>query len=201
MSDRAGPEQGCLLIADISGYTAFLTGSELEHAQGISDELIGSILRSIKPHFEVAKLEGDAVFAHAPAGVLPPGQTLLDVIETTYFDFVGTRLQIERNTSCPSQACSNISSLDLKFVAHHGEYVRSRLREREELVGRDVVLVHRLLKNSIVETAGIAAYAFVTECCLDELGTKEAAEGAEHTETYEHFGPVSGRVLDLREAL
>ena len=32
-------QQGFLLIADITGYTMFLTKSELEHAQGILDLL------------------------------------------------------------------------------------------------------------------------------------------------------------------
>jgi hypothetical protein len=30
-------QQGFLLISDITGYTTFLTKSELEHAQGILD--------------------------------------------------------------------------------------------------------------------------------------------------------------------
>jgi len=37
-------QQGFLLIADITGYTTFLTKSELEHAQGILDSLLKSVL-------------------------------------------------------------------------------------------------------------------------------------------------------------
>ena len=152
MSDHDGTESGSLLIADISGHTEFLTGSELEHAQGIIDELIGSILTSIQPAFELANLEGDAVFTCAPATTLPPFPTTLDVIDSAYAAFIGTREHIQRNTNCPCQACSNIAALDLKFVAHFGSYVRSRHGAREELTGPDVVLVPRLLKNSIIET-------------------------------------------------
>ncbi len=165
MSDHDGTESGSLLIADSSGYTEFLTGSELAHAQGIIDGLIGSILTSIQPAFELANLEGDAVFACAPATTLPPGPTTLDVIDSAYAAFIGTREHIQRNTNCPCQACSNIAALDLKFVAHFGSYVRSRHGAREELTGPDVVLVHRLLKNSIIETTQTEAYAFVTDTC------------------------------------
>ena len=152
MSDHDGTESGSLLIADISGHTEFLTGSELEHTQGIIDGLIGSILTSIQPAFELANLEGDAVFTCAPATTLPPFPTTLDVIDSAYAAFIGTREHIQRNTNCPCQACSNIAALDLKFVAHFGSYVRSRHGAREELTGPDVVLVPRLLKNSIIET-------------------------------------------------
>ena len=68
MSSDNDPQQGCLVIADISGYTAFLAGSELQHAQGIPDELLGDILKTLAPPFETANLEGDAVFCYAPAG-------------------------------------------------------------------------------------------------------------------------------------
>ena len=68
MSSDNDPQQGCLVIADISGYTAFLAGSELQHAQGILDELLGDILKTLAPPFETANLEGDAVFCYAPAG-------------------------------------------------------------------------------------------------------------------------------------
>ena len=35
-------ERTCLLIADISGYTSYLAGVELDHAQDILADLFGS---------------------------------------------------------------------------------------------------------------------------------------------------------------
>ena len=40
--DDQQAKQGYLLLADISGYTAFLTGTELEHAHAIVRELTKS---------------------------------------------------------------------------------------------------------------------------------------------------------------
>jgi hypothetical protein len=59
---------------------------------------------------------------------------------------------MERNTSCPCQACRKIPDLGLKFVAHFGAYATSKIGDRRELTDRDVILVHRLLKSSIIET-------------------------------------------------
>ena len=38
------PESACLLIADISGYTRYLAGSELDHAQDILADLMTTVV-------------------------------------------------------------------------------------------------------------------------------------------------------------
>jgi hypothetical protein len=57
--------EGHLFMADLTGYTAYLTGSELEHAGPILSALLGSIIGEIASPLEIANLEGDAVFFHA----------------------------------------------------------------------------------------------------------------------------------------
>jgi uncharacterized protein DUF2652 len=52
-----------------------------------------------------------------------------------------------------------MQTLDVKFVCHHGEFIKHRMGGREELVGRDVILVHHLLKNVVNERLGGRAYA------------------------------------------
>ena len=54
-----GTREGYLLLADISGYTAFLTGTELEHAQAIIHELTTLIRDRLAPPMRFVKLEGD----------------------------------------------------------------------------------------------------------------------------------------------
>src|SRR5437870_2471513 len=85
-------EQGFLLIADISGYTMFLTSSELEHAQGILDALLKSVLAEVKAPLTLSNLQGDAVLAHLPAAKLPQAQYPhpLDAIERVYCSFSDT---------------------------------------------------------------------------------------------------------------
>ena len=45
------------------------------------------------------------------------------------------------------EACAAMGDLDFKFVAHHGEMVKQKMGGREELAGRDVIVVHRLLEE------------------------------------------------------
>ena len=71
---------GFFIIADISGYTSFLTETELEHAQGIIEEIIRLLLDHIQPPLKIVQLEGDAVFYYVPEEMLPEPERLLEHI-------------------------------------------------------------------------------------------------------------------------
>src|SRR6266700_3549231 len=64
---RDGPmlpksELACFLIADISGYTSYLAGVELDHAQDIIADLMDTVVKCLRSPFRVVKFEGDAAF-------------------------------------------------------------------------------------------------------------------------------------------
>ena len=86
------------LIADISGYTGYLAGVELDHAQDILADLIGSVVSASGPNFALAKLEGDAAFTYCP-GETVDGTMLLDTIERCYFGFRRRRRDVRQATS------------------------------------------------------------------------------------------------------
>lgn len=188
--------QGYLLLADISGYTAFLTGTELEHAHAIVRELTALIRERLTPPMRFVKLEGDAVFCYAGAGAFQDGERFVELIEACYFDFTSRLFDMKRETTCRCDACATIGSLDLKFLAHHGGFVVECDAGGEDLSGPDVILVHRLLKNTISNGHGPQAYVFFTDACLQRLPPSLDLPG--HAETYEPFGEVSGGVHDLK---
>ena len=197
MDPMLQPEPVCLLIADISGYTAYLAGVELDHSQDILADLIGTVVTALRPTFRLAKLEGDAAFVFAPAANLD-GSLLLDTIERCYFGFRRRRRDVRQATSCTCNACVRIPNLNLKFVIHHGLALRHRIAGREELLGQDVIIVHRLLKNEVVERLGISAYALLTQATVDAVAIEPAALGMQPlAETYEHIGEVRIWALDL----
>ena len=59
----AETQHGFLVLADISGFTAFVTATELEHGPPIIAELLEEVMRRISPPLDVENVEGDAVFA------------------------------------------------------------------------------------------------------------------------------------------
>ncbi len=191
-----GVVEGYLLLADISGYTEFLTGTELEHSHAIVTELTRLIRSVLNPPMQFVKLEGDAVFCFAPREAFPNGELLLELVESCYFDFSSRLLNMVRSTTCPCDACREIGSLDLKFVAHFGTFIVDRDEDgRVDLAGPDVILVHRLLKNTVIESGGPSSYGFFTDPCA-KCGSARLPLPA-HTESYDHFGEVVGVVQDL----
>jgi hypothetical protein len=189
------PRRGYLLLADISGYTSFLVSTELEHADAIVHELTGLIRKRLSPPMRFLQFEGDAVFCCADEAVFTNGERLVELIESCYFDFSNRLLDMQRETTCRCAACASISSLDLKFVAHFGTYVRSVEGDQESVAGPDVILAHRLLKNRVGDGGGPKAYAFLTDPCLQRMPT--SLDLPSHSESYESFSRTTGGVQDL----
>jgi uncharacterized protein YndB with AHSA1/START domain len=195
------PEPACLVIADISGYTSYIAGTELDHSQDILADLISTVVGALRPMFQLAKLEGDAAFVYTLAETID-GSTLQDATEGCYFAFRRRLRDIRQASTCECNACLLIPSLDLKVVAHHGQVVRQRIMGRDELAGADVIVAHRLLKNTIEEALGIAAYAFYSAELVAAMGLVDPASAGlrEHGESYEHLGEIRGWVRDLEAA-
>ena len=191
-------QHGYIVLADISGYTAYVAGTELEHSHEILTELLGLILKQLTPTLTLSKLEGDAVFAYAPESKFTHGEALLDLIESTYVAFRDRQVSMHHRTTCTCDACRAIPTLDLKFFTHHGDYIIQQISDRQELVGTDVNLAHRLMKNHIAESTGWKGYTLYTQRLLEKVGIP--FEGMHpQIESYEHLGEVQTYSINLRE--
>ncbi len=193
-------KKGYFILTDISGYTEFLTKSELDHAQDALQNLFDVQLAHIKHPFVISGFRGDAIFMYVPETNVCAPQTLLESLENLYFVFADTLRQMIVNTTCTCRACKNMKNLDLKMVVHYGEYAIQKLGDREELLGADVIVPHRMLKNHVGEQTGVACYALFSEAAARALNLSELAYPlVPYSETYEHIGEVKMQVLDLRK--
>jgi hypothetical protein len=105
------------------------------------------------------------------------------------------------NTTCPCNACKNMHLLDLKAAVHYGEYLIQKFGDKEELLGADVIVPHRMLKNSVIEKTGVKAYAIFSEAAAAKLDLSTLCQPLiPLTETYEHLGEVRIYVHNLRTA-
>ena len=187
----------CFLIADISGYTAYLAGVELDHANDILSDLLGVIVDALRPAFQLSRIEGDAAFMFATVAEID-GSMLLDTIESCYFRFRRRRRDVRQATSCECNACVRIPDLDLKFVAHHGPAILQTIADRQELLGFDAIIVHRLTKNGVVQQLGMDAYSLFSQKCIDASDIEPSELGMlPHVESYEGVGDVPAWALDL----
>jgi hypothetical protein len=193
-------QRGYLVLADISGYTHYLAGVELDHAHEILSDLLETIVSGLKSLLTISKLEGDAVFAYVPEAQVGRGETLLELVEATYLAFRDRLEGIRRRTTCTCNACRALPSLDLKFITHHGDFMRQNISGIGELVGSDVNLTHRLLKNHVADATGWRAYALFTAPVLEHLVMScDPRDLHYQAETYEHLGEVATYSLNLHK--
>ena len=215
MRPMAGPvgsgssARGTLALADISGYTSFLQGvSDAHHAliveaaeppaaYALVSSLLDAILSGLVPPFRLVKVEGDAVFVVASDDEWTMrGSEVLDCIRACHVRFGERLAEASETWSCTCRACARIRDLDLKFVVHHGEYVSQHVLGQTELLGTDVNVVHRLLKNHVPDLIGARPYALLSDRALAALRIP-ADDLLPIVETYEHLPPIPARVLPL----
>ncbi|MBI1847504.1 MAG: DUF2652 domain-containing protein [Candidatus Rokubacteria bacterium] len=190
-------EDGVLVLADISGFTEFVTTTELEHGPQIIAALLEAVMRRLAPPLEIQEVEGDAVFAVGSDGMVVPPARLLDVLDGAFAAFKRCQREMEADDSCSCGACRSVARLDLKIVAHHGRFLRHLVGGRGQLAGVDVILAHRLLKNGLADRR---AYLLLTEAAVGWLGLDPArADLTAHVERYEHLGDVRCFVRNLPE--
>jgi len=190
--------QALLVIADIGGYTRFMRVHRfnLAHAQYLIGRLLEATIDGAGGRWKLAKLEGDAAFFYAklPSDGALDGARLRDQLVTIRRAFVDRREQLVADRVCSCDACMQSGKLTLKFVAHSGQVELQKIKRLTELCGVDVILVHRLLKN----TVPVSEYVLMSE----EVNRALAAAGleadpAEIEEELEGLGRVRTFYVEL----
>lgn len=179
-------ENGFIVLGDVSGYGEFIASTELDHSREILSELLGALCESAPGNLTVAQLEGDAVFwlcGEDAAG-------LVDLLKEKFAEFHRRLRFIILASICSCRACASAGSLSVKFVVHHGAYVRQRVAGSDHFVGNDIVLAHRLLKNDVPSHE----YILLTEQALAALAP---ADSVPHEEHIEHIGVVRCGYIEL----
>jgi hypothetical protein len=182
-----------LIILDISGYTRFMLRHRMDqtHSQIVISELMGAIIERIELPLEISKLEGDAIFLYLDLTRLgePWEQHRAQVarkIDEFFRLFLDRLAALQGANICKCGACTHIADLRLKAIIHAGEAVLHRLGRFEELHGIDVIVVHRLLKNSLPSQQ----YVLVTEAARGLLEFPREIAFRPHEETYDDVGAV-----------
>lgn len=212
-ADSPHAASGLLVLADISGYTAFLEtvgsahpemtarGGAVPPAYPILLSLLDVVTDQLAASMTPVHTEGDAVFAFADDdAVAGRHHRVLGTVGAAYVAFRGRieEARILQNHEC--QACVLIGSLELKFVLHAGTFVVQPLPSRLHLAGPAVNLAHRLLKNTVTDRTGLRAYAFLTDAAAVLIGLPPGS-GTTHEEAYPDAGRVSGTIVPLTVAV
>jgi hypothetical protein len=186
-----------ILIPDISGFTQFMTNTELSHGSFAISILINAIIDAVGDEYEISEIEGDAVLMFK-RGAAPSPKDVENTCLKIFNAFHLQRKWMQQHAVCPCKACKEISNLTLKFVAHHGPVGEIKAGRFSKLSGREVIVAHRLLKNNVPSDE----YLLLTEKLLqhaDESPEIEEMELATASEEYSSIGKVDYRFALLNE--
>jgi hypothetical protein len=177
-----------IFIPDISGYTRFMSQSQLDHNAIILSKLIECIIECNKPNFTVSEVEGDAVLFYK---IGPPVdfRQMVDHCLEMFGLFHDKLVVMEDQAPCKCDACREIHQLKLKFIIHYGDIKVVPVGRFEKATGVDMIVAHRLLKNKISGDE----YILATRKYLNHFAMEGDAQGLSWTresETYANIGQV-----------
>jgi hypothetical protein len=185
-------DRSLLMIADIGGYTKFmkLHRMSLAHAQDITGRLMNTLVESSP--LPLIEIEGDAAFFSAPLSQVDGDAAALSLAMHQAFH---TRLdEMVALNMCSCDACMQSRNLKVKFVGHVGEVATQTVAGRENLVGVDVIAVHRMLKNAVPAPEYLLMTSSLVEQCEPDIrGGLDEIE-----QEFEGLGSMSLFFVDLQ---
>ncbi len=186
-----------LVLADISGYTRFIKHHRVSliHAETIITDLLETVIASAEQPLVLHELEGDAVNFYAIEEVegAHAGEVFKQV-ERFFEEFRRREAELISDCSiCSCEACRRVGQLKIKVVLHRGEAVFTSVRRFTKVAGEDVILAHRLLKNTVPSDE----YVLMTEPFLQACAELKERPLERRTERPEGLGEVPVYVLDF----
>ena len=143
-------QNGLIFIPDISGFTKFVNSVELKHSQHIIRELLEIIIDANDMDLNVSEVEGDAILFYK-LGDLPDLDITYRQVEKMFLSFHKQLELYESIRTCTCNACVSAIHLSLKIITHYGEFSENRIKNFLQLIGKDIIIAHLLLKNDIPE--------------------------------------------------
>lgn len=141
-------DKATILIPDISGFTEFLSQTEIEHSTHIINELLEIIIAEDQLDFFLSEIEGDAVLFYRK-GEPPTTEALIEQCLRMFTAFHHQLKIIARDTVCQCGACQMTHGLNLKFIIHSGQLFEYKINRFVKASGIDMIIAHRLLKNQV----------------------------------------------------
>jgi hypothetical protein len=184
------------VIPDIGGYTRFMLHHRRtpEYAQGVIRSLMEAMLRAKEIPLRISTIEGDALFLYAirESDELWEQEkaTIAATIENFFVAFYAETKRLMQDGQCGCDVCGDIESLKIKVIVHAGHGVLDRIERFTTINGVDVIIAHRLLKNSLR-----GSYLLVTKAAFEVCRFPRPERFVPHQEIYPDVGIIEAFVF------
>ncbi len=188
-----------ICIPDISGFTRFMSDADIELSSSVVPSLLNKIIYSNQIGLKVSEIEGDAVLFYK-TGPLPSFKTLIEQCRVFYTEFYKQLAALKEEHKGQRLASVIPDILGLKIIVHYGKEIGAiPIGQSIKLMGEDVIIAHRLLKNDIPGTE----YLLISSGVLDEYDEQDIQHSFEWgtllkgDEKYKHLGDISYSYINL----
>jgi hypothetical protein len=191
-----------ICIPDISGFTRFMSDTNIELSSKVIPALLNEIIYSNEIELKVSEIEGDAILFFRK-GELPPFKDLINQCKLFFTQFY-QQLDLLSKKYSEEKGVDNVPELGLKIVLHFGEHVESvQIGNRIKLMGEDVIVAHRLLKNDIKEDEYLLISEHLLNQYKDEVIERNFGWGElqDEEERYKHLGDIAYSYVKMNELL
>ncbi len=185
---RQSTYKALLVIADISGFTRFMKSHKkaADDAMRVVVELLKAVISSAALPLKLAEVEGDAAFFYAICEDDGESTHELAAIKKQVMSFFRSFNQTLHRLRALNLCAVGAQDLRLKVIIHFGEVAIEHIHGFDKLFGMDVILAHRLLKNSVPSQE----YVLMSESAYNRLDGFHQLEPERQTEYYDGIGAV-----------
>lgn len=194
-----GSNATLVCIPDISGFTRFMSDTNIELSAKVIPALLNEIIYANEIGLKVSEIEGDAILFFRK-GELPAFRDLINQCKSFFTQFY-QQLDILSKKYSEEHGIDCVPALGLKIILHFGDNVESvQIGNRIKLMGEDVIVAHRLLKNDIEEDE----YLLISESLLnqykDEVIERNFGWGElqGEEERYKHLGEINYSYVKMK---
>ena len=191
--------KGFIVLVDISGYTNFVSkhntnsseNKKLDfgqaHAEHIISDLLEKVINELNDVLTINKLQGDAALFY---GISDDDNSLSNKIikklQTSFDAFYQRLNELKFCEACKCGTCVDIGNLKLKSFVHFGDFLIKEINQFKEIAGQDVILAHRLMKNSI----SVSEYMLFTKPFTEIKDINSLGSIENRVEKYDDVGNV-----------
>ncbi len=189
-------------MPDITGFTRFMAETDIEFSRKIIPSLLRNIVNSNTLNLKVGEIEGDAILFFR-FGPLPSLKELGEQCINFYLNFNKHLESLEKEFPDDFERYISPSKLSLKIILHAAEITSTNIEGTIKLIGEDMVVVHKLLKNTVKEPE----YILLTEKLLSNYTEDEILKTfhwftlEKSEDEYEYIGSIKYRHIPLEPLL
>jgi hypothetical protein len=183
-----------LYIPDISGYTQFINNTNIKYSRKLIHELLEIIVDSNILNLKIAEIQGDAILFYK-LGTPPCISKLESQAKRTFINFQESLERMRMKYDLLRKA----PTLSLKIIVHFGIVGTIEIKNIVKLLGSDMVLAHRILKNNIKEKE----YLLMTSQYINSQSPVMMEKSFSWTDvksgkkTYDYLGTIHYKYISL----